>query len=79
MLSDPRKASYSRLEDGEDRSRAFVGAGLSYRASRQFVFDLGWSGEQFQDEFVTYGVTGAPVVREDVQRGRFSIGVRARL
>ncbi len=78
-VSDPRKATYSRLADGEDRARVFLGVGLSYRVANQFVFDFGWSGEQFYDEFNTYGVTDAPVVSEDVRRGRFAIGVRARL
>jgi hypothetical protein len=78
-LSDPRKVSYSRLQTGDDRSRVFLSAGLSFRLARQFVFDLAWSGEQFSDEFQTYGVTDAPIVSEDVQRGRFAIGVRARL
>lgn len=77
--ADPRKASYSRLESGEDRSRGFLGFGLSYRVANQFTFDVAWTGEQFNDEFVTYGVTGAPVVTEDVQRGRFAVGIRARM
>ncbi|NNE36306.1 MAG: hypothetical protein HKN13_13800 [Rhodothermales bacterium] len=78
-ISDPRKTSYGRLDSGDDRSRAFVGVGLSYRAADRFVFDVAWSGEQFYDEFVTYGVEGAPLVSEEVLRGRFAIGIRAKL
>lgn len=62
-----------------DRERAYFSAGLSFAPNKQFLFDLGWSQERFDDRFLPYDeVEAAPVVSEEVTRNRFSAGVRFR-
>ena len=79
-LPDQRMQAAGRASgDGVERDRGYVSAGITYEASRQFLIDFGWSGEAFDDAFVPYNVTDGPVVSEEVLRGRFAIGVRARL
>jgi long-subunit fatty acid transport protein len=77
---DQREASAGRQGlANPERDRAYVSLGLTYKASRNFLFDVGVSGEGFQDSFEPYAVTNGPVVDEEVSRGRLSIGIRARL
>jgi len=80
-VPDQRMETAGRNGDAPrvDRERAYFTAGLTYEASRQFAIDFGWSAEQFNDVFVPYAVDGAPTIFEDVLRGRFAIGVRARI
>ena len=62
-----------------DRDRSFFSAGLSYAPNRQFVLDVAWSQERFDDRFLPYDVSGGPVVTEEISRNRFSVGARFRL
>lgn len=62
-----------------DRERAYFSAGLSFAPNQQFLLDLAWSQERFDDRFLPYDeVTSAPVVTEEIVRNRFSAGVRFR-
>ncbi len=80
MLPDQRAQTAGRQGAARvERDRNYVAAGITYKASRSFLVDFGWSGERFDDTFVPYDVEGAPVVNEEVLRGRFAIGVRARI
>jgi long-subunit fatty acid transport protein len=59
-----------------DRDKTFWSVGASYVRRGQFAIDFGFSQERFDDRFVPYDVTNAPVVDEEVVRSRASIGVR---
>ncbi|MBT8400467.1 MAG: outer membrane protein transport protein [Rhodothermia bacterium] len=61
---------------GVDRDRTYVSAGFSYVRDRQFAIDFALSQERFDDRYTPYNVVGAPVVDEEISRGRASLGVR---
>lgn len=74
---DPRSVRIQNAGETTDRGKTFFSAGLGYHFADQFVVDLGWMQERFNDEFVPYrDVSEPPVVEEDVVRNRFSVGVR---
>ncbi|MDX1429714.1 MAG: outer membrane protein transport protein, partial [Rhodothermales bacterium] len=75
---DPRdiRLDLQRESNSINRDRAFLSAGVSYVRQGQFAIDFGVSGEGFDDRYTPYNVVGAPVVEEEVARGRASLGVR---
>ena len=77
---DPRDVEIENEGDSTNRSKSFFSAGAGYRISSQFMLDLGWMQERFDDEYVPYGdVEVPPVVEESVVRNRISIGMRVSL
>ena len=75
---DPRDIRPDLLSDANavDRDKTFWSAGVSYVRHGKFAIDFGWSQERFDDRFVPYSVSGAPVVEEEIVRNRGSVGVR---
>ncbi len=60
-----------------DRKRGYLSAGMSFSPNNQFILDLAWSQERFDDRFLPYDeVAGAPVVTEEIIRNRFTAGAR---
>jgi hypothetical protein len=60
-----------------DRSKQFISAGIGLQFNRRFEVDLGWTNEQFDDQYRPYvEVDNAPVVQEEVTRNRVAVGVR---
>lgn len=76
---DPRSFEIQSAGEATDRSKFFLSAGVGFHFADQFIVDLGWMQERFDDEFVPYGdVAEPPVVEEEVVRNRVSVGVRVR-
>ena len=70
---DPRVRAPADL----DRGRTYFGAGAAYTINSQFVFELGWALERFDDEYRPYQeVDDAPVVVERLNRHFVQFGIR---
>ena len=73
---DPRDLDGS--DDDLDRSKTYFSAGIGYRFSEQFQLDFGWMQERFEDQFMPYSDVAngpAPLIREDLVRNRFAVGI----
>lgn len=74
---DPRSLEIESAGEMTDRTKTYFSAGLGYHFADQFVVDLGWMQERFDDQFIPYSdVNEPPVVEEEVVRNRVSLGVR---
>jgi hypothetical protein len=63
-----------------DRTKQFLSAGIGFQFQRVFEIDLGWTNEQFDDQYQPYlEVDDAPVVFEKITRNRVALGMRFNL
>lgn len=59
-----------------DEERGYVSFGLGYRFSDTIQADIGWMGERYDDIYQPYSeVDGAPIVDEEITRGRVVVGL----
>ena len=74
---DPRDQSFEDIDgNSTDGDRLFLSAGASFTPSENFTLHLNWMQERFDDAFQSY-VQG-PIVREDLVRNQFLVGVTYR-
>lgn len=82
---DPRKRLVQQSDGTElDQSRTLLSAGIGYRFTEQMQLDVAWVQERYDDQYRPFtgmiytdaGISGAPIVDEEVVRNRFAVGLR---